>query len=81
MEDISIHIEKTEKIILRHKDKLVKELANCTNELRAYEIRSDLLRTVRKEEEFKDIKLRLKNKYNIKASSELKNLYKLFKNI
>lgn len=79
MNNIKIHIEKTEDLLNKIKLDLKKALSDCENDLVSYEIRENLLRIERKENRFNQIKSNLLNNYNKKDSAKLKLIYKSFK--
>lgn len=79
MNNINLHIEKTEDLLNKYKNILNIELKNCENDLVSYEIRESLVKLERKENRFNKLKYNLLNKYNKKESESLKRIYKYLK--
>lgn len=81
MNNIKIHIEKTEILLNKINLDLKKSLEYCENDLVSYEIRESLLKIERKENKFNSIKNNLLNNYNKKDSAKLKLIYKSLKKL
>lgn len=79
MNNINLHIEKTEDLLNKYKNILNIELKNCENDLVSYEIRENLVKLERKENRFNKLKSNLLNKYSKKESESLKRIYKYLK--
>lgn len=79
MNNINLHIEKTEDLLNKYKNILNIELKNCENDLVSYEIRESLVKLERKENRFNKLKSNLLNKYSKKESESLKRIYKYLK--
>lgn len=79
MNNINLHIEKTEDLLNKYKNILNIELKNCENDLVSYEIRESLVKLERKENRFNKLKSNLLNKYSKKESESLKKIYKYLK--